>query len=95
MSELDIPSGRHAEWRSIIKHKQLEMATNLLKEMRSINPDIPKDIDAMTLLDALGCAGLSLAVGEWASSTFIENLETTRPWSDLSQLLPDMGEVES
>ena len=79
MSELNIPPGRHAEWRSIIKYKQLEMATNLLEEMRSINPDIPKDIDAMTLLDALGCAGLSLAVGEYASSTFIENLGEAKP----------------
>lgn len=79
MSELNIPPCCHAEWRSIIERKQLEMAANLLKEMRSVVPDMPKDMDAMTLLDALGCAGLSLAVGEWASSTFIENLGEAKP----------------
>ena len=49
----------------------------------------------MDLLDALGCAGLSLIIGEYASETFVKNLETTQVWPDLSTLLPNIGEVES
>ena len=66
-------------WRSITKHQQLKMAEGLLDNLRSLNPDIPKDIDAMDLLDALGCSGLSLIIGEYASLTFIENLKEVKP----------------
>ena len=81
-------------WRSITKHKQLEMAQGLLDNLRSLKL-IPKTVDAMDLLDALGCAGLSLIIGEYASETFVKNLETTQVWPDLSTLLPNIGEVES
>lgn len=81
-------------WRSITKHKQPEMAKGLLDNLRSLKL-IPKTVDAMDLLDALGCAGLSFIIGEYASETFVKNLETTQLWPDLSTLLPDKGEVES
>jgi hypothetical protein len=79
MNELDLSLEQYDLWRSITKNQQLEMATNLLEDMRSVIPDMPKDVDAMTLLDALGCAGLSLIVGEYASLTFIENLNEVKP----------------
>lgn len=75
-------------WRSITKHQQLKMAQSLLDNLRGLDHDIPKAFDAMDLLDALGRSGLSLIIGEYASDTFIKNLDTT-------QLLPDMGKVES
>jgi len=53
------------------KTSQFEMATNLLEEVMTLIP-VDKDFTPLVLLDALGCAGLSLTVGEDASLTFIE-----------------------
>jgi len=53
------------------KTSQFEMATNLLEEVMTLVP-VDKNLTPMVLLDALGCAGLSLTVGEDASLTFIE-----------------------
>ena len=53
------------------KTSQFEMATNLLEEIMMFVP-VDKDLTPMVILDALGCAGLSLTVGEDASLTFIE-----------------------
>ena len=53
------------------KNEQFEMATELLEEIMTLIP-VDKDFTPLVLLDALGCAGLSLTVGEDASNTFIQ-----------------------
>lgn len=55
------------------KTSQFEMATNLLEEVMTLVP-VDKNLTPLVLLDALGCAGLSLTVGDDASNTFIEIL---------------------
>lgn len=53
------------------KTSQFEMVTNLLEEIEAfLNKG--DDLTPLVLLDALGCAGLSLTVSEDASLTFIE-----------------------
>lgn len=53
------------------KTSQFEMVTNLLEEIEAFLNE-GDDLTPLVLLDALGCAGLSLTVGEDASLTFIE-----------------------
>ena len=56
--------------RHLRKTEQLLMATNLIAQLVQISPDLK--MDEMMMLDALGCAGLSLTIGDDASRTFIE-----------------------
>ena len=58
--------------RHLQKTEQLLMATNLIAQLVKIAPDLK--MDEMMMLDALGCAGLSLTIGDDASRTFIELL---------------------
>lgn len=58
--------------RHLRKTEQLLMATNLIAQLAQISPDLK--MDEMMMLDALGCAGLSLTIGDDASRTFIELL---------------------
>jgi hypothetical protein len=53
--------------------KQLEMATNLLKTLK--NEFSMEDIGVLDVLDALGICGLSLTIGEWASYTYLTQLQ--------------------
>ena len=59
--------------RHLQKTEQLLMATNLLNHLMEDFVEL-EEIDPMDLLDALGCQGLSLTVGNDASRTFIELL---------------------
>ena len=54
--------------------KQYEMAVNLIDELLEFIPELSDELNAELLLDALGCAGLSLTVGEYASQTFVARL---------------------
>jgi hypothetical protein len=56
----------------IMQTQQLEMATNLLKVLKDTYG--VKGISALDLLDALGICGLSLIIGEWASYTYLTEL---------------------
>jgi len=71
MNEEDLSLENYDLWRSITKQKQLEMAQGLLDNLRNIIPDVPEELDPWILLHALGCAGLSLIIGEYASETLI------------------------
>ena len=59
--------------RHLQKTEQLLMATNLLNHLMEDFVEL-EEMDPMDLLDALGCQGLSLTVGNDASRTFIELL---------------------
>ena len=59
--------------RHLQKTEQLSMATNLLNHLMEDFVEL-EEMDPMDLLDALGCQGLSLTVGNDASRTFIELL---------------------
>ena len=59
--------------RHLQKTEQLLMATNLLNHLMEDFVEL-EEIDPMDLLDALGCQGLSLTIGNDASRTFIELL---------------------
>lgn len=62
------------EWalqQKILETKQYEMAVNLIEELLEFIPDLSDELNGELLLDALGCAGLSLTIGEYASQTFI------------------------
>jgi hypothetical protein len=54
--------------------KQYEMAVNLIDELLEFIPELSDELNAELLLDALGCAGLSLTIGEYASQTFVARL---------------------
>ena len=54
------------------KKMQYEMAENLINELCSFVPDFEEELTPMLLLDALGCAGLSLTIGTDASRTFVK-----------------------
>jgi hypothetical protein len=58
--------------RHLRKTEQLLMATNFIAQLAQMAPDLK--VDEMIVLDALGCAGLSLTIGDDASRTFIELL---------------------
>lgn len=59
--------------RHLMKTSQFEFAEGLIAELVAIDPDI--EISPFLLLDALGCAGLSLTIGTDASRTWIESLK--------------------
>jgi hypothetical protein len=63
----------HNQIRLLQKEKQLEFATNLLNHLMEDFTKL-KELDPMDLLDALGCQGLSLTIGNDASETFIKLL---------------------
>jgi hypothetical protein len=60
--------------------KQLEMATNVCRTLvETLDSDLfgngLKYISPLDLLDVLGICGLSLTIGEWASWTYLTELE--------------------
>jgi hypothetical protein len=59
--------------RELQKTAQFAFAEGLIGELVALDPDI--EIDPFMLLDALGCAGLSLTIGTDASRTWIESLK--------------------
>lgn len=67
----DLSLEEQALYQTILETKQYEMAVNLINEVLAFIPDLSDELDGELLLDALGCAGLSLTVGEYASQTFI------------------------
>jgi hypothetical protein len=71
MDELTIDE--HNQIRLLQKEKQLEFATNLLNHLMEDFVEL-EELDPMDLLDALGCQGLSLTIGNDASETFIKLL---------------------
>jgi hypothetical protein len=71
MDELTIDE--HNQIRLLQKEKQLEFATNLLNHLMEDFVEL-EELDPMDLLDALGCQGLSLTIGNDASNTFIKLL---------------------
>lgn len=74
MEELNLEQKR--QLREMRNTKQYEMSENLVKQLENSFPDIADSgLDAMSLLDALGCEGLSLCIGEWASLTYISRTE--------------------
>ena len=71
MDELTLDE--HNQIRLLQKEKQLEFATNLLTHLMEDFIEL-EEMDPMDLLDALGCQGLSLTIGNDASNTFIKLL---------------------
>jgi len=71
MDELTLDE--HNQIRLLQKEKQLEFATNLLTHLMEDFIEL-EEMDPMDLLDALGCQGLSLTIGNDASETFIKLL---------------------
>ena len=71
MEELTLDERRQI--RLFQKEKQLEFATNLLNHLMEDFVEL-EELDPMDLLDALGCQGLSLTIGNDASNTFIKLL---------------------
>jgi hypothetical protein len=71
MDELTIDE--HNQIRLLQKEKQLEFATNLLNHLMEDFVEL-EELDPMDLLDAMGCQGLSLTIGNDASDTFIKLL---------------------
>jgi lantibiotic modifying enzyme len=71
MEELTLDERRQI--RLFQKEKQLEFATNLLNHLMEDFVEL-EEMDPMDLLDALGCQGLSLTIGNDASNTFIKLL---------------------
>lgn len=63
----------HNQIRLLQKEKQLEFATNLLNHLMEDFVEL-EEMDPMDLLDALGCQGLSLTIGNDASDTFVKLL---------------------
>jgi hypothetical protein len=58
------------------KTQQYEMAENLIDELVQFIPDLDtKELNPILLLDALGCAGLSLTTSNDASKAFMAILE--------------------
>jgi hypothetical protein len=73
MNITDLSLEEQALHQDILENKQYEMAVNLISELLSFIPelsDLSDELNGDLLLDALGCAGLSLTVGEYASRTF-------------------------
>ena len=71
MDELTLDERRQI--RLLQKEKQLEFATNLLNHLMEDFVEL-EELDPMDLLDALGCQGLSLTIGNDASETFVKLL---------------------
>ena len=70
MTTQQLSSEEMLQIQDLNKTHQLLMATNLVKELISLDPNLA--VDEMMMLDSLGCAGLSLTIGEDASRTYIE-----------------------
>lgn len=66
----------HNKIRSIQKVSQLEFATKLLTHLKEDFTKF-KEMDPLDLLDAMGCQGLSLTIGNDASDTFVRLLKKT------------------
>ena len=75
MNKTDLSLQERALRRDILENQQYEMAVNLINELREFIPDLSDELNGDLLLDALGCAGLSLTVGEYASQTFVARLQ--------------------
>ena len=73
MEEQSLSLEERRNIRHLQKTEQLLMATNLLNHLMEDFVEL-EEIDPMDLLDALGCQGLSLTIGNDASRTFIELL---------------------
>jgi hypothetical protein len=71
MNITDLSLEEQALHQTILETKQYEMAVNLINELLEFIPDLSDELNGDLLLDALGCAGLSLTIGEYASRTFI------------------------
>lgn len=54
---------------------QFRMAGDLIENLVGIDPDLEGLISPDTLLDALGCTGLSLHIGDESSLAFIKSLD--------------------
>jgi hypothetical protein len=74
----DLSLEEQALYQTILETKQYEMAANLINELLAFIPDLSDELDGELLLDALGCAGLSLTVGEYASQTFFARLPSAK-----------------
>jgi hypothetical protein len=74
MNITDLSLEEQALHQNILATKQYEMAVNLIDELLEFIPDLSDELNGELLLDALGCAGLSLTVGEYASQTFVARL---------------------
>ncbi len=70
MNELDLSLEDYAVWREVTETQQYAMATNLVKMLSDMVPNFPKAVTGDVLLDALGCEGLSLIIGEYAGDTY-------------------------
>jgi hypothetical protein len=75
MNKTDLSLQERALRRDILENQQYEMAVNLINELREFIPDLSDELNGDLLLDALGCAGLSLTVGEYASQTSVARLQ--------------------
>jgi len=71
MSKIDLSLQERAMLRDILANKQYEMAVNLINQLRDFIPKLSDELNGDLLLDALGCEGLSLTIGEYASQTFV------------------------
>lgn len=69
----ELTINEHNQIRLLQKEKQLEFATNLLNHLMEDFVEL-EEMDPMDLLDALGCQGLSLTIGNDASDTFVKLL---------------------
>ena len=71
MSKIELSLQERALRRNILETKQYEMAVNLINQLRDFIPELSDELNGDLLLDALGCEGLSLTIGENASQTFV------------------------
>lgn len=74
MNKTDLSLQERALLRDFLENKQYEMAVNLINELLEFIPDLSDELNGDLLLDALGCAGLSLTIGDYASRTFVARL---------------------
>lgn len=56
---------------------QLKMAGDVIENLIDLDPDLEGLISPDTLLDALGCTGLSLHIGDESSLAWIQNLSSS------------------
>jgi hypothetical protein len=78
-----------ANIQKITETQQLEMATNVLKTLvDTLDSELFANglshISPLDFLDVLGICGLSLTIGEWASWTYITEMEKV-PSQDFSK----------
>ena len=72
VSGIVITSDMESDIANVTEKQQLEMATNLLTALEETFG--VEDICALDILDALGICGLSLTIGEWASHTYLTEM---------------------